>query len=50
MDFLLRLDFRLDVSGIVGGDFSFSPVLPDEGLFRVSRTLSSKIDGLRTQV
>lgn len=45
MDFLLRLDFRLDVSGIVGGDFSFSPVLPDEGLSKISRRLSVKTDG-----
>ena len=33
-DFLFRLDFRLEVSGIVGGDFSFSPVLPDDGLLK----------------
>ncbi len=50
VDFLLRLDFRLDVSGIVGGDFSFSPVLPDDGLSKVSGTFSMKIDGLCTLV
>ena len=33
-DFLFRLDFRLEVSVIVGGDFSFSPVLPDDGLIK----------------
>ena len=33
-DFLFRLDFRLEVSGIVGGDFSFSPVVPEDGLIQ----------------
>lgn len=48
MDFLLRLDFRLEVSGIAGGDFSFSPALPDEGLSKISGELCMKIDGQRT--
>lgn len=43
MDFLLRLDFRLDVSGIVSGDFSFSPVLSDEGLSKVSNIFSNNV-------
>lgn len=42
MDFLLRLDFRLDVLGIVGGDFSFSPVFSDEGLSNLSNKFSDK--------
>ena len=50
MSFLLRLDFRLDVSGFVGGDFSLSPVLPDEGLSNMSRISLIEIDGERTLV
>ena len=45
MDFLLRLGFRLDVSGIMGGDFSFSTVFPDDGLSKISRILLTKSDG-----
>ena len=45
---MLRLDFRLDVSGIVSGDFSFSPVLSDEGLSKLSDIFSNKVYELRT--
>lgn len=50
MDFLPRLDFRLEVSGIVSGDFSLSPVFSDEGLSELSNISSNKGYHRRTLV